>query len=199
MGMIQVNSIDTKTAKIVQMTESRRAHVPLDVRLVAKIGSSVAVASCLGLLLVLVLVSDEKVSGYAPIIGAFALAKHDLEPAMLVFGLAIVGFAGIAAWLFSLYSSFRVAGPLYRISRDLQLQIEHVAVRPMPIRIGDQLQQEWRDFEASVAALHAQHEELRRALLDVERVLGTDAATTGAAAKSQAIARLKKVEQRVRL
>lgn len=184
------------------MRKRQQVHVPLDVKLVARIGLSVAAASSLGLLLVLVLVSDDKARGYGQIIGAFRLARENLDPAMLVVGLAMVGFAGITAWLFSLYASFRIAGPLYRISHDLILQIEHAAVPPVSIRAGDSLQREWTAFEASVAALRGQREELRQALSEVENALGTlgtNARTAGAAALGPALARLKKAEQRVRL
>ncbi len=184
------------------MSQCRHVHVPLDFKLVAKIGLSVAVASCLGLLLVLIPVSDEKASGYGQIIGAFGLARQSLGPAMLVFGLAMVSFAGITTWLFSLYASFRVAGPLYRISRDLELQIEQGAITPVPIRATDSLQREWRAFEASVAALRAQREDLKQALSEVEKALPTNTVITATAETAPlvpAIARLKKAEQRVRL
>lgn len=197
--MTQINLNDTNAARIASMTDSRHAHLPPDLKLVAKIGLSVAVASCLGLLLVLVLIGVDRVRGYAPIIGAFGLARHSLGQAMWVFGLAITSFAGIAAWGFSLYTSFRVAGPLYRISRNLQLQIEHGTARLVPIRADDSLQQQWKDFEASVAVLHAQHEELRRAVIDVEQALETNTAAASAATTVAAITRLHNAEKNVRL
>ena len=181
------------------MRKPRYVHVPLEVRMVAKIGLSVAVAAGLGLLLVFLRLSDDTASGYGQIVGALGLARDSLGPAMLVFGLALVGFAGLSAWLFSLYASFRIAGPLYRISRDLELQLEHRLSAPMPIRATDRLQREWKAFEASVAALRAQHEELRQALGEVENALGTAAETVDPAVLALALARLKNAQQRVRL
>jgi len=181
------------------MNKRRHVHVPLDFKLVAKIGLGVAVASCLGLLLVLIPVSDEKASGYGQIIGAFGLAREGLGWAMLVFGLAMSSFAGITTWLFALYASFRIAGPQYRISRNLELLIEQGAIVPAPIRATDSLQREWKAFEASVAALRTQHEDLRQALSEVEQALRTDTAAIDKAPLVLAIARLKQTEQRVRL
>jgi hypothetical protein len=195
--LIQINSIAMGAVTIFWMSKRQQVHVPLDVKLVAKIGLSVAVASCVGLVLVLLLLSDHKASGYGQIVGALGLARDTLGPAMLLFGLATVGFAGVSAWLFSLYASFRIAGPLYRISRDLEQQIEQGAVTPMPIRAGDSLQREWKAFEASVAALRVQHEEMRQTVDEIEHALETNAATADALAP--ALARLKRVEQRVRL
>jgi hypothetical protein len=199
MLLIQVNSFAAGAVTIFPMSERQHAPVSLELKLVAKIGLSVAAASCLGLLLVLMLVSDESAVGYGQIIGAYGLARHSLGPAMLVLGLALVGFAGIAAWLFSLYASFRIAGPLYRISRDLELQIEGGTVTPLTIRAGDSLQREWKAFEASVAALRAQHEELRQRLGEIENVLPENAANVDASALGLALTGLRKAEQRVRL
>ncbi len=181
------------------MRKRQHVHVPLDVKLIANIGLSVAGASGLGLLLVLVLVGDERASGYARMIGALDLARQSLGSAMLIFGLVMVGFAGITTWLLSLYASFRIAGPLYRISRDLERQIEQGSIVPVPIRATDSLQREWKEFEASVATLSAQHEELRQALSEVEKALAAETVTAGVASLAQSIVRLKEVEQRVRL
>jgi hypothetical protein len=199
MVLIQVNSIAMGAVTIFPMSKREQTPIPLEVKLVAKIGLSVAAASCLGLLLVLALISDDDAVGYAQIIGAFGSAREHLGPAMLVFGLATSGIAGIAAWLFSLYASFRIAGPLYRISRDLEQQIERGTIAPMPIRAGDGLQREWKAFEASVEALRAQHDGLRQALRDVETSLPEKASVANAPALQLALARLKKAEQRVRL
>ena len=167
--------------------------------MVAKIGLSVAAAASLGLLAVLGLVSDDQAGSYRQIIGALDLARQSLGPALLVLGLALTGFAGISAWLFSLYASFRIAGPLYRMARDLETQIDHGPVAPLPIRATDRLQREWKVFEASIWALRAQHEELKQALGAVRSALGTDNETVDAATLASALARLKDTEQRVRL
>lgn len=167
--------------------------------MVAKIGLSVAAAASLGLLLVLGLVSDDQASSYGQIIGAFDQARQYLGPALLVFGLALAGFAGVSAWLFSLYASFRIAGPLYRMARDLELQIDQGPITPTPIRATDRLQREWKVFEAGVWSLRAQHAELKQALVAVGSALETHNKTVDAATLASALARLKDTEQRVRL
>jgi len=199
--LIHVNSIAAPSARILPMNSSQEAHVPADFKLVAKIGLSVAAASCLGLVLVLFLVSDGAAASYGQIIGAYGLARKNLGPAMAVFGLAVAGFAGISAWLFSLYASFRIAGPLYRISRNLEQQIAHGPIAMIPIRASDGLQREWQQFDASVAALRAQRAELKQALREVEDALALNSAAAAADAISleAAIANLKKMELRARL
>ncbi|MDD5176548.1 MAG: hypothetical protein PHQ05_09030 [Sterolibacterium sp.] len=172
--------------------------VPLDFKLVAKIGLCVAVVSCLGLLLTLLLVGEEKATGYRQIVSAYGMVRQSLGPAMLVFGLAMVAFAGIVTWLFSLYTSFRIAGPLCRISRNLEQQIKHGTVAPVPLRSADSLQSEWQELEASVDALRVQHEELRQALSEVETAIREYTRTGSAAVLELALARLKQAERRVR-
>jgi len=197
--LIHINPYPTGAVRIFSMSKHQRAHVPLDVRLVARIGLSVAVASCLGLFLALIALSNEKANSYVQGIGAFDAARQDLGPAMLIFGLALTGFAGFTAWVFSLYASFRIAGPLYRISRDLELQIAQGTIAPVPIRASDGLQPEWKAFEASVASLRAQHEALRQALGEVEAELKASTVAADTSMAASAIARLKQAEQRVLL
>jgi hypothetical protein len=176
------------------MNERDHLHVPPNFKLVAKIGLSVAATALLGLLLALFVLSDDKASGYGEIIGAFSLAKKNLAPVMIVFGLAMVCFAGVSTWLFALYASFRIAGPMFRISRNLEQQISQGPIAPMPIRATDSLQHEWKAFEASVFALRAHYEELRLALGAVE---ASNAGNTDAL--DLAMTQLTKVEHRVRL
>ncbi len=165
----------------------------------AKIGLAVSVASFLGLALVIALLGDGKGSDYVETIGAIGDVKLNLTPAMLAFGLALVTFAGITTWMLSLYASFRIAGPLYRISRDLETQIEKGAVRPIPIRTTDRLQTEWKEFEASVTALRTQQQELWQAVNEISQILDTKDAAVDNNLLAAAVSRLGKVDQNAQL
>lgn len=177
----------------------RSGNLPLDVKLVAKIGLGIAVAACLGLFLVLVPLGAEKGGDYRQIIGAFGLARQTLGRAMLVFGLIMVGVAGIATWLLSLYTSFRIAGPLYRMSRNLEQLIENGPLPLMPLRASDSLQSEWQALKASAEAVNVQHEALLQEAQSVEHAIQEWAASGRRDSLASAITNLKKVEQRVRL
>jgi hypothetical protein len=59
---------------------------------------------------------------------------------MLIGGALIVLVAGLITWIITLYSSARVAGPLYRFSRNIELEIEHGPVETTRIRKGDSFQ-----------------------------------------------------------
>ena len=164
---------------------------------VAGIALSVSVAACAGILVVLMLVTDDRGISYGRIIGTYSLTSQNLGWSLLIFGLAIVAFAGITTWLISLYSSFRIAGPLYRLSRNLEMGIGQGPAVPLPIRRADQLHEEWKALSVSVSAVRRHHDDLRRALEEAERALQLGPA--GDVSLSQAIAKLKETERRVRL
>lgn len=177
------------------MTSPSPAHVPLDVRLVATVSLSVAAASCLGLFFLLTAIGDEKGTSYATVIAFFGFAKNSLGTAMLVFGLAMVAFAGITTWLFSLYASFRIAGPMYRLSRDIELLIHQDTAKLIPVRASDSLQTEWKALDASVTQVRAHFQELRGALqaFDAVQLQEVPGATQAA------MMHLIRLEQRVAL
>lgn len=175
----------------------REPPVFFHLKRVAGIALSVSVAACAGMLVVLMLVTDDQGTRYAQIISTHSLTGQNLGWSLLVFGLAIVAFAGVTTWLISLYSSFRVAGPLYRFSRTLETGIAQWPAAPLPIRRTDQLHQEWKALHASVSSVRGHYEDLRRALEATER--SSREGEAGEAPLSQAIARFKEIERRVRL
>jgi hypothetical protein len=179
---------------------NKRDETPMlfHLKMVAKIALSVSALACAGLLSVLFLLMDRRGSSYADIVGAHSLASQNLGPALLLFGLALLAFAGIVTWLIALYSSFRIAGPLYRFAQNLEREIEQGAVVPLAIRRGDQLQREWREFEASMAALHSHFDDLREALAQTEQTLRAGAEMDPVSLR-QTVARLRDIERRAQL
>ncbi len=175
----------------------RRGETPLlfHLKMVAKIALSVSALACAGLLSVLFLLTDQRGESYGQIIGGYSLASQNLGPALLVFGLAMLAFAGVVTWVIALYSSFRIAGPLYRFAQNLELEIEHGPAAPVAIRRRDQLQREWREFDASMAVLHSHFSDLRQALAQAEQA----GAELDPGSLRQAVARLKDIERRVKL
>lgn len=166
-------------------------------KMVAKIALSVGALSCAGLLAVLMLLADETSGTYGQLIGERSLAFRNLGPALLVCGLALTALACVVTWLVALYSSFRIAGPLYRFARNLEMEIEQGPVDPVAIRRGDQLQREWQEVKASAASLRRHFDELREAVAQTERSLHAGVASDQAAL-GQAVARLKEIEGRVK-
>lgn len=166
--------------------------------MMAKIALSVGAFAVAGLLLVLFVLTDQKGNSYGQVIGAHSLASQNLAAALLVFGLAMLAFASMVTWLIALYSSFRVAGPLFRLARNLQAEIEHGPSVPIAIRRGDLLQAEWKEFEASMTVLHEHCTGMKRTLAPLAE--GLRAGTPpDAEALRQAVVHLKDSERRVKL
>jgi len=166
--------------------------------MVAKIGLSVSALACVGLLSVLFLLTDQRGTSYGHIVGVHSLASQNLGTALLVFGLAMLAFAGITTWVIALYSSFRIAGPLYRFAQNLEMEIEQGPAVPVAIRRRDQMQREWKVFEASMAVLHGHFSDLRQALAQTGQPSQV-CADFDPVSLRQTVARLQDIERRVTL
>lgn len=167
-------------------------------KLVAKIALSVGAIAGIGVLLAIFLITDDKGTDYAHIVLTYSLTEQSLGPAILVFGLVMVVLASISTWLFTLYGSFRIAGPLYRFSQNLNSIIKNTFAVPVAIRQADLLQREWKEFEASQAKLREHYACLREALNNCEQALqGT--ADIDAVSLTQALERLRGIERHAQL
>lgn len=162
------------------------------VRLVGKLGLSVGIAAGTVLLLTLTLITHSSGEHYGQIIRAHALTRQYLGPAMLVAGLALLAIIGVITWLIALYSSFRIAGPLYRFSRNLELAGAIGPIVPIKIRADDVLQKEAREIEDALSAVRSHLAALRKEADELEKAL----LTNDAEAYEKSLARLRKLESR---
>ena len=175
-----------------------RAAKLFHLKLVAKIALGVSAIACAGLLALLVYVADvDGGSAYRQVIGARSLAREHLDQAYLAFSLALTALAGVLTWLLALYGSFRIAGPLYRFARNLELQMERGRDAPLPIRREDQLQSEAVAVAGAIAAVHAHYDDLRRALGRIE--LAAQDGPQAPAAMQAAHAEFAAIERRAQL
>jgi hypothetical protein len=168
-------------------------------QLVAKVGLSVGLSGLVGVLFLLWVIGDRAANGYGEIINAVGTVKHALAPAIWLFGLVMVSVAGLTTWLFALYASFRVAGPLFRISRDIEEQIKNSGAKLIPIRAGDRLQAEWASFEAGVLGLRAHRENLGLALNALQQWADDPQQSGNLSLGQTSLSHLAEVEQRVAL
>jgi hypothetical protein len=170
-----------------------------DYKLIAKIGLSVGMSGLIGVLFVLWLIGDRDANGYGEIIDAVGSLKRSLAPAIWLFGLIMVSAAGLMTWLFALYASFRTAGPLFRIARDIEDQIQQGSVKPIPIRANDKLQAEWIQFETGVARLRTQCIDIGLALNPIQLWLDDPHSGDDQSSFRPLLKNLIEVEQRVKL
>lgn len=128
---------------------------------------SLAVALTASCLLALFLAwSDEAGHVYLEVVTRHQATRAALLPALLAAGLALLAVSATVAWLVALGASFRYAGPLYRLERNLDQALAAGPAPARPIRRGDQLQAEYRHFTEALDALRAHHDALARVLAE---------------------------------
>jgi hypothetical protein len=154
----------------------------------------VGILSFATLLLLLAFISENSGSAYWDIVKSGSITRQSLGPGMLLAGLFLVSAAAAITWLISLYASFRIAGPLFRFSRNMEMLIESGAVTPLSIRKEDQLQAEAQQFAQSVESLQGHYQEIGAA---------TDYALaqidTGGQDLTQSLAKLREMDRRAHL
>ncbi|RZI42005.1 hypothetical protein EGT07_15500 [Herbaspirillum sp. HC18] len=164
-------------------------------KLVAKVSLGVGIVAVLSLLISLLLVSGPTEETYAAIVRSNSVTRAGLGKVMLVIGLMLVAVAGVITWLIALYSSFRVAGPLYRFAQNLQLAGASDSSKLIELRKGDALTEQAGHIKQAVAAL-------REHFTDVERIAAEAAVALEKgddASYADAVARLKKLDEKVRV
>lgn len=166
-------------------------------KLVGKIALAVAAVAALGIPVLLHVVTDAGGTSYGEIIGSRIRAEEQLGPTLWFFGLLLTALSGLATWFFALYGSFRVAGPLFRFSRNLEAVLAGSRPHLTPIRHADYLQDESRNLVAAVTRIEGHYQRLGQAAEALREALAMVPRDPARVAK--ALAALKEVEADVRL
>lgn len=173
----------------------QRPLIFLHLKLVAKVGLCLSVLSVLTICAVLLVLGGASGESYEALVRSNSQMRQHLNEAMLLGGLALVAVTGLVTWLIVLYSSFRIAGPLFRLSQNLKLANESDSLKLIDLRQGDALNKQADDIKQAVSALRQHRVEITQrvdeALLALEAGHGTHYA--------EAIARLKVLDEKVRL
>lgn len=130
----------------------------IDLKLVSRFALYTSVVAVVLLVLSVLFLTDKTGASYAEIIYAHSITQKHLKPVLLISGLCLLSFVAFITWLFTIYSTFRIAGPLYRFSRNL----EHAAegITPIGVRNDDALQDVSEQLKQSVTSLHSHYREI---------------------------------------
>jgi len=164
-------------------------------KLVAKISLAVGSVAVLSLLGTLTILGPSGANSYAAIVRSNAITSEHLGTIMLLAGLVLVALAGVLTWLIALYSSFRIAGPLYRFSQNLRLASACDSAPLVKLRHGDPLRPQAENIESSVANLRTHY----TAIEELARNAGVALERGDAVAYAEAVAQLKAIDGKVRL
>ncbi len=124
-------------------------------RLVGRISLWFIAVSAVGLIVILYLAGGNNTTDYFEAVRSLSITKQQLPWVMSIGGLLLILGTALTTWLISLYSSFRLAGPLYRFTLDLQKGIDTGQVPTIRIRNTDLAHSEARRLDESVEALYS--------------------------------------------
>jgi len=124
----------------------------LDLKLVSRFALYTSLVAVLLLVLSVLFLTDQAGTNYFEIIYSHNLSQRHLKPVLMISGLCLLSFIAFITWLFTVYSTFRIAGPLYRFSRNLEQASDGIA--PLSVRSDDALQDVSERLQESVMSLH---------------------------------------------
>jgi len=124
----------------------------LDLKLVSRLSLLTGIGAAALLVLSVFFLTDQAGTSYAEIIYAHSLTQKHLKPVLLISGLCLLSFVAFVTWLITLYSSFKIAGPLYRFSRNLEQAGSGAS--PIGVRKDDALQDVSALLQESITTLH---------------------------------------------
>ena len=165
-------------------------------RLVAKISLSVSAASCIILLITLTFITNDAGESYGAIVYSHTLTYQQLKPAMLIAALALITISGFVTWFIALYSSFRIAGPLYRFTQNFKLAIANASsMEILPIRKGDALQDQSIAVKQAITGLRDHYADVKDVAYDASFALDE----CDAARYADAVARIRSLDEKARI
>lgn len=130
----------------------------IDLKLVSRFALYTSVVAVILLVASVLFLTDKLGASYAEIIYAHSFTQKHLKPVLLISGLCLLSFVAFITWLFTIYSTFRIAGPLYRFSRNLEQAAE--GVPPLGVRKDDALQEISEQLKQSVTGLHNHYRQI---------------------------------------
>ncbi|MEO5348093.1 MAG: hypothetical protein H7836_00355 [Magnetococcus sp. YQC-3] len=140
-------------------------------RMVGKVSLYTALATAICLLVVLYLLAGVGGESYLAIFDAHLLTRKQLGPVLLVSGLVLVTITAVITWIVVVYSTFRVAGPLYTLSQALDGLILDGSAMIRNRRSTDGLSDEHLRFSGGAKRLQfhydCMHELVERALVQL--------------------------------
>ncbi len=151
-------------------------------KLVAKIALAAGMTAVLCLMVALSFLAGSPGESYHSIIRNSAITGESLGPLMLLASLTLVSLVGVLTWLITLYSSFRIAGPLYRFSQNFKLLIKNHSAKLIELRTGDSLRNQEQHVTQAITGLRDHYAAIEHASNQAGAALERGDATAYAAA-----------------
>lgn len=140
--------------------------IQLQLKMIIEISVATVAATGLALVILVHFLDRGDSDSYLQLITATVLTERELLPATLIAGLCVILVSAVFTGLIAVYSTFRVAGPLYRFARNLELVEQRGSSSPVPIRRDDALQEEWLALKQAIEMLDSHYDTLHTAVLN---------------------------------
>ncbi|WP_426417183.1 hypothetical protein [Aestuariirhabdus sp. LZHN29] len=164
---------------------SGESHILSPLKQVGKISLLTGLFAVMGIALLLGWVLYSLPRGYEELGVELMETQRHLPWLMSLTALLLIVGAAATTWVISLYASFRIAGPLYRFARNLEIQYRHSGEPVLSIRQGDALQAESDALMATIEVLQRYREGVAR---DINRLNGQLEVSEGAPADIKPLA-----------
>lgn len=167
----------------------------IHLKLVAKISLAIGMIAVMGLLTALAMVPGLDDASYFEAVRSSTVTRAQIGPVMLAVGLALVAVAGLITWFIALYSSFRIAGPLYRFSQNFKLAMASDTARLIDLRSDDTLTDHAFRIKQAVGVLRAHCMDIERQAEAAEAALESG----DGVAYMKAVAALREIDEQAHL
>ena len=167
----------------------------LHLKLVGKVALSTGICAAIILSLLVFFVSEDNGASYLEVIQSYTISRAHLRPLITLSALLLIMLVGLSVGLIALYTSFRIAGPLYRFTHNLQAT--GPSAQRQEIRRDDALHGIAGELREGLDVLEGHYQQLR-VRVEAALVLAAEA-DVEPNILSEAIAELKAVEASVRL
>ena len=124
-------------------------------QLISKLSISIFLMTTLTLLVSLVVAFANHDSSYSGFISSQTITRHNLQLAIVIASVFLLSVTALITWLICLYSSFKVAGPLYRFTKNLLHAPDTNSM--LPVRSSDVFQELSSNIFSSAKTIQ-QHE-----------------------------------------
>lgn len=164
-------------------------------KLVAKIALAAGMTAVLCLMVALSFLAGSPGESYQAIVRSSAITGESLGPLMLLASLTLVSLVGVLTWLITLYSSFRIAGPLYRFAQNFKLLTKNHSAKLIELRTGDSLRNQEQHVKQAITGLRAHYAAVEHACDQAGAALERGDAT----AYAGAITALRELDEKARI
>ncbi len=165
--------------------------------IVTKVSISVSIITFVILIIMISIIMPDNIDSYNNFIQSQAITHQTMPYAISIAGLLLILLCSLISGFISLYSSFRIAGPLYRFSQNLRYSLN--SNKMIALRSDDCLQ------DLSKSIIHAAKQSERhknKILLQIEqcqKIMQQDESENKSNRLNKALQQLKNIERQAKL